>query len=75
MPARRRAPQGCSLAKIRIPMLDFRSILGLGILQQNVKLFLREPLGLGSSHSAASKTGCGGTFHAGPAEPFRVAPP
>jgi hypothetical protein len=41
---RRRAPKGCSLAKNRNPMLDFRSIFGLGALQQNVKLFLREPL-------------------------------
>jgi hypothetical protein len=41
---RRRAPKGCSLAKNRNPMLDFRSIFGLGALPQNLKLFLREPL-------------------------------
>jgi len=41
--ARRRAPKGCCLAKISNPMLDFRSIPGPRTLQQNVKLFLREP--------------------------------
>ena len=45
MPARRRAPQGGRFANIRFPMPVFRQNLRLEKLPQNVKLFLREPLG------------------------------
>jgi hypothetical protein len=43
MPSRRCAPKGCSLSNIRISITNFRRILHLNELQQNVKLFLREP--------------------------------
>jgi len=44
MPARRRAPEGCWLSKIIFPKPAFTIILELINQQQNVKLFLREPL-------------------------------
>jgi hypothetical protein len=46
MPSRRRAPKGCSLSNIRISISNFRWILRLNELQQNVTLFLREPLAI-----------------------------
>jgi hypothetical protein len=44
MPARRRAPKGCWLPSIYYPMANFPVARGLGSQQQNVKLFLRQPL-------------------------------
>ena len=43
MPARRRAPKGCSLSDTRIPIPILHRIPPSSKLQQNVKLFLREP--------------------------------
>ncbi len=44
MPARRRAPKGCQLLKIIFSMSLIPISHKLGSRQQNVKLFLREPL-------------------------------
>jgi len=43
MPARRRAPEGCRLSELQIPMSPFRMFIKPDSRQQNVKLFLREP--------------------------------
>jgi hypothetical protein len=45
MPARRRAPEGCWLSKSVFSKPVFTMILEHVNQQQNVKLFLREPLG------------------------------
>ena len=44
MPARRRAPKGCRLANFLLPIQSFAVVWAYPIRQQNVKLFLREPL-------------------------------
>lgn len=47
VPARRRAPEGCRLSELQRPMSLSHRIIKPESRQQNVKLFLREPLSSG----------------------------
>jgi hypothetical protein len=47
MPARRRAPKGCRLSEMQYSLSVSRIIVKPESRQQNVKLFLREPLAKG----------------------------
>jgi len=44
MPVRRRAPKGCRLSGLQVPILSYGMFRNPESRQQNVKLFLREPL-------------------------------
>jgi hypothetical protein len=46
MPARRRAPKGCRISEMQFSMTVVRMFIEPVSRQQNVKLFLREPLAL-----------------------------